>query len=88
LQEVAGPWSVQFDPKWFYPTGAMQGEQAAGKFTFGKLDDWATRPEAAIKYFKRHSHYRTNLTGRVARPKGRSIFLDFGHREGDRLGST
>ena len=78
LQEVAGPWSVQFDPKWFYPTVAMQGEQAAGKFIFQKLDDWATRPEAAIKYFSGTATYRNKFKWTGDHTKGKSIFLDLG----------
>jgi hypothetical protein len=78
LQEVAGPWSVQFDAKWFYPTDKMQGEQAAGKFTFEKLDDWATRPEAAIKYFSGTATYRNQFNWTGGQTKDRSIFLDLG----------
>lgn len=78
LQEVAGPWSVQFDPKWFYPTVAMQGEQAAGKFIFQKLDDWATRPEAAIKYFSGTATYRNQFKWTGGHTEGKSILLDLG----------
>jgi hypothetical protein len=78
LQEVAGPWSVQFDPKWFYPTDAMHGEQAAGKFIFQNLDDWATRPEAAIKYFSGTATYRNQFKWTGGKAEGKSIFLHLG----------
>jgi hypothetical protein len=78
LHEIAGPWSVQFDPTWFYPTDATQGEQAAGKFIFQKLDDWATRPEAAIKYFSGTATYRSQFEWTGGDSGSKSIFLDLG----------
>lgn len=51
VQEIAGPWTVQFDPQWFYPTEGLNGDQAKGLLVFDKLEDWAKRPEPAIQHF-------------------------------------
>jgi hypothetical protein len=57
-QEIPGPWSVRFDPQWFYPMDGLNGDQAKGLFVFDKLEDWATRPEPAVKYFSGTAVYR------------------------------
>lgn len=58
IQEITGPWAVQFDPQWFYPTDGLSGEQAKGLMHFDKLDDWTQRPEPAVKYFSGTAVYR------------------------------
>jgi hypothetical protein len=58
LQEIAGPWTVQFDPHWFYPTTGLGGDPAKGLFVFGKLEDWSTRPEPSVKHFSGTAVYR------------------------------
>jgi hypothetical protein len=57
-QELAGPWTVQFDPQWFYPTNDLGGEQARGLVSFEKLEDWNQRAEPAVKYFSGSAVYR------------------------------
>jgi hypothetical protein len=57
-QEISGPWTVQFDPQWFYPTDGLSGDQAKGLVVFDKLDDWTQRPEPAIQYFSGTAVYR------------------------------
>ena len=42
--EIAGPWTVQFDPKWTKPAVGKNG-----KIIFEQLDDWTQRPEEGIK---------------------------------------
>jgi hypothetical protein len=65
VQELTGPWNVQFDPAWFYSVGSQQppsprlqrpGEQSA--IVFETLTDWTQRPEAAIKYYSGLATYR------------------------------
>lgn len=48
VREIAGPWSVQFDPQWSGLTHVI---------AFDQLDDWAKRPEEAIKYFSGSAVY-------------------------------
>jgi len=53
MQELAGPWDVQFDPQWFYPDNGT-----GGKIRFDQLVDWTKRPEEAIKYYSGIAVYR------------------------------
>jgi hypothetical protein len=46
--EIAGPWTVAFDPKWGGPE----------KVVFEKLDDWTKRPEEGIKYYSGTAIYK------------------------------
>jgi len=48
LQEITGPWTVNFDPKWGGPQ----------EVRFDKLEDWITRAEAGIKYYSGKATYR------------------------------
>ena len=34
VQEITGPWTVQFDPQWFYPTDGLSGDPAKGLHDF------------------------------------------------------
>ncbi len=65
VADVNGPWVVNFDSKWGGPA----------QVTFGKLEDWAKRPEAGIKYYSGTAVYHTNFDSQVT--AGR-IFLDLG----------
>ena len=53
VQELVGPWDVQFDPHWFYPDNGT-----GGKVRFDQLVDWTKRPEEAIKYYSGISVYK------------------------------
>ncbi|MCX6929004.1 MAG: hypothetical protein NT154_38195, partial [Verrucomicrobia bacterium] len=55
---ITGPWTVQFDPQWFYPTNDLSGEQAKGLLVFDKLEDWVLRPEPAVRFFSGTAVYR------------------------------
>jgi hypothetical protein len=66
--EVTGPWSVAFDPKWGGPATAV---------TFDKLQDWAQRPEAGIRYYSGAAIYRTSFKVSKLDPQV-SSFLDLG----------
>ena len=77
LQTLEGPWKVQFDPKWFYPTNDLAGDAAIGRVVFDKLEDWSSRPEQAIKNFSGKAHYKQ--TFKVASlHRGLKYFLDLG----------
>ena len=58
VQEITEPWTVQFDPQWFYPTNGLSGDPVNGLMTFDKLEDWSQRPETAVKYFSGTAVYR------------------------------
>jgi hypothetical protein len=74
VQELAGPWSVQFDPAWFYPVNRQQGPSA---ILFEKLEDWTQRTEEAIKYYSGRATYRKTFD--LADPSPlTSLYLDLG----------
>jgi hypothetical protein len=67
LAELAGPWTVSFDPKWGGPELAQ----------FDSLAGWTSRSEPGIKYYSGTAVYRRSfeLPGGAA---GRSVWLDLG----------
>lgn len=81
LQEISGPWTVQFDPLWFYPTEGLSGDQAKGLMVFDQLEDWTKRPEPAVQYFSGTAVYRKTLglvdPSTLQNPKSK-IYLDLG----------
>ncbi len=76
LVEVTGAWTVQFDPRWFYPTAGLQGDAVKGLVAFAKLEDWSQRPEPAVKYFSGTAVYRNAFT--LAAAGGPRLYLDLG----------
>ncbi len=69
-QELVGPWTVQFDPKWGGPAKAV---------AFEKLDDWTARPEAGIKYYSGKATYeKTFDLPEDLRQPGKRLYLDLG----------
>ena len=46
--EIKGPWTVHFDPKWGGPESVV----------FEDLEDWTKRPEDGIKYYSGTATYR------------------------------
>ncbi|MEI7900881.1 MAG: glycosyl hydrolase, partial [bacterium] len=79
-QEIVGPWTVQFDPQWFYPADGLSGDQAKGLLVFDKLEDWAKRPEPAIQYFSGTALYRKAFD--FAELSGFSVQGSGGNRDG------
>lgn len=69
VQEIAGPWTVAFDPKWGGPAAAV----------FEKLDDWSKRPEEGIKYYSGSATYRKtfDLQSKIHNPQSK-FYLDLG----------
>ncbi|MHB8901556.1 MAG: glycosyl hydrolase [Thermoguttaceae bacterium] len=72
LDQIAGPWQVQFDPQWFYPDNGT-----GGKLQFDTLQDWTTRPEDAVRYYSGIATYR-NRFEMPALPAAGPLFLDLG----------
>jgi hypothetical protein len=82
--DLAGPWAVQFDAKWFYDqksgVRSQESEAESAKVIFDKLEDWTARPEKGIKYFSGTAVYNkvfdadvSRLTSHVSR-----LYLDLG----------
>jgi hypothetical protein len=80
-QEISGPWTVHFDPQWFYPTDGLSGDHAKGLMVFDKLEDWTKRSEPAIKYFSGTAVYRKTFiladASAIRNPQSK-IYLDLG----------
>jgi hypothetical protein len=68
VQELTGPWSVRFDPKWGGP---------AQPVTFDRLQDWTERPEPGIKYYSGTATYQQKFTLAAEKLKG-PLFVDLG----------
>ncbi|HOW72327.1 MAG TPA: glycosyl hydrolase [Phycisphaerae bacterium] len=67
--ELAGPWTVGFDPAWGGPEKAV----------FEKLEDWTQRPEEGIKHYSGMATYRKTLDLPRAADQGETRrFLDLG----------
>jgi hypothetical protein len=70
VQEIAGPWTVQFDPRWGGPDSPV---------TFNRLSDWKDHTDPKIKFYSGTAVYRTTFSlppsGQVS---SSPIFLDLG----------
>lgn len=63
--ELAGPWSVSFDPAWGGPE----------TIEFERLVDWTARPEEGIRHYSGAATYRKSFaTPQISGP----VFLDLG----------
>ena len=51
VQQIQGPWMVQFDKEWLYPVEGLTEKQAQGMFVFDTLVDWTQREEKAVNFF-------------------------------------
>ena len=81
IQELTGPWTVQFDPQWFYPANGLTADESKGMVVFEKLEDWSKRSEPAIKYFSGTAVYRQTFLFQPTSQKQR-LFLDLGKVNG------
>jgi hypothetical protein len=70
VQDISGPWTVHFDPKWGGPESAM----------FDQLISWTTRPEPGIKYYSGTATYEKyfELPVPSATVPGAKLLLDLG----------
>jgi hypothetical protein len=78
VQQIDGPWMVQFDKDWLYPVDGLSGKQAQGTFVFDKLVDWRQRPEAAVKYFAGTAKYSAKFTVKKNVSPGERYALNLG----------
>ncbi len=69
LAELAGPWTVSFDPKWGGPESVV----------FEKLEDWTKRPEEGIRHYSGTATYRQTFDlPETSRGGNRRLYLDLG----------
>ena len=70
VMELAGPWEVQFDPKWGGPTNAV---------TFDALTDWTSNAVSGVKYYSGTATYRKmfNIESAVCSLKS-TVYLALG----------
>ncbi len=66
VQELSGPWTVRFDPKWGGPESAP----------FDSLVSWPLRPEPGIKFYSGTATYEKAFT--LSDWGNRKLFLDLG----------
>ncbi|MFM8983844.1 MAG: glycosyl hydrolase, partial [Spartobacteria bacterium] len=78
VQTLEGPWTVQFDKEWFYPTDGLPGATAGGELVFEKLEDWTKRPEDAVKHFSGAAVYRKTFPVSGLPSPVSKTFLDLG----------
>ncbi len=69
IQELPGPWSVQFDPKWGGPTNTV---------IFETLTDWTSNTVEGIKYYSGTATYRKSFDVGSAVCGLKSVVLDLG----------
>ena len=67
VQDLSGPWTVDFDTKWGGPASAK----------FDRLVSWTDRPESGIKYYSGTAVYRKTFEA-PAGAQGKSLWLDLG----------
>ncbi|MEI8372787.1 MAG: glycosyl hydrolase [Planctomycetota bacterium] len=68
LQELAGPWTVRFNPKWGGPSSVV----------FEKLEDWTKRPEEGVKHYSGTATYEKTFDLLVASKTAGRLYLDLG----------
>ena len=70
LQEISGPWTVHFDPKWGGPETAQ----------FDSLVSWPVRPESGIKFYSGTAVYEKtfDLPPQIQDAKSQTLYLDLG----------
>ncbi len=74
IQELSGPWTVHFDPKWGGPESAQ----------FDQLMSWTTRPEPGIKYYSGTATYEKTFdlppqTPDAPAMRDQTLYLDLGN---------
>ena len=80
-QELAGPWTVKFDPKWGGPGKKDEGgvrKDESLPVIFDKLEDWSKRPEPGIKYYSGTARYTAKFMMPVSKSPGTRVYLDLG----------
>jgi hypothetical protein len=61
IQELTGPWNVEFDPNWFYPP-----EGVSNRLQFDQLVDWTVRAEDAIRHYSGIARYKIQFNAPIA----------------------
>ena len=71
--EMAGPWEVSFDPKWFYPDNGT-----GGKVRFDQLEDWTHAARRRHPLLLRHRDLSDDLRIPAHGSRIASVYLDLG----------
>lgn len=67
--ELAGPWTVKFDPRWGGPELAV----------FERLEDWIKRPEEGIKHYSGTATYQKTFDlPQLLRGSSKRLYVDLG----------
>ncbi len=61
MQEVKGPWAVQFDPAWVSPALGTSGDLSKGRLVFKQLTDWTKRAEPGLRFYSGIATYSTSF---------------------------
>ena len=71
VQEISGPWTVRFDPKWGGPNSVQ----------FDSLVSWTTRPESGIKFYSGTATYEKiiSIPDSALRIPYSALLLDLGN---------
>ena len=67
VKELAGPWSVQFDPRWGGPAS----------IEFAALHDWSKRPEEGVRFYSGTAVYKKSVEVKMEAKAG-TYWLDLG----------
>jgi hypothetical protein len=67
VQELTGPWTVEFDPKWGGPKSVH----------FDQLVSWTSRPEDGVKFYSGTAVYQKSFNFNGLLP-GSRVYLDLG----------
>ncbi len=70
--EIAGPWTVAFDPAWGGPERPV---------VFQRLEDWSRRREVAIRYYSGPARYTHTFSLPPGLAAGKPVYLDLGRVE-------
>jgi hypothetical protein len=68
VQELAGPWTVAFDPKWGGPASIQ----------FDRLVSWPARPEDGVKFYSGTAVYHRTFDLAEPHASGSRVYLDIG----------
>lgn len=74
LQAVEGPWTLHFDPDWFYPLK----ENEKPELLWDNLQDLSTHENPAVKYYSGITTYRTEFTLAEKPAGGTDYYLALG----------
>ncbi len=71
--EIAGPWTVTFDPAWGRPERPR---------VWHRLEDWSRQADEAVRYYSGPARYTTTFVAQgLGLTRGKPVYLDLGRVE-------